>query len=556
MANYKIILKYIFLALLVVYFLDAATYVTYAVGGQVSDFHFKNIAFAYIAAYFLVLSLLYFLPQRIFKIVIIILSVPITFAYAFILGHLVYFSSPITNGIMLTILDTNFNETSEFIETLFGIKTLYVAVIMMVPYVLIYLLGSLKEIRSTLSLKIIIPMLVLAAVIISFTYDKRWVKREISFLMLIDTYTQTKKDKQAFFLLLEERDKNKYVFDNITFLFDKNNSQTFVVVIGESHNRRHSSVYGYNRETMPSMSALKDDLFVFDDVVSPNVITNITMQKVITFADNRNPENAYKYGSIIDFFQSAGFKTFWLSNQYYLGNNDSLYAAMAYRADTAVFLNEISGFFLETPNYDDKLLESFDEAMKDKAKYKIIFVHLMGSHTPYERRYPKDFGSFKDYGIGFYDVLGGVSKQKTIDTYDNSIEFTDSLLGKIVEKLEAAKNSSFMLYFPDHGIDVYDEYPDKNLPRDENNPTRAMFEIPFILWLSDNYRKENADFIRNFDNFTSRPYQTDRVTHSILDLARLKQSILNYEDSIFSGKFKEKERTISGKVYNGPKNQE
>lgn len=47
---------------------------------------------------------------------------------------------------------------------------------------------------------------------------------------------------------------------------------TLVLVIGESTNRQRMSLYGYERETTPNLDKLRDQLAIFDNVVTPRPI--------------------------------------------------------------------------------------------------------------------------------------------------------------------------------------------------------------------------------------------------------------------------------------------
>ena len=269
---------------------------------------------------------------------------------------------------------------------------------------------------------------------------------------------------------------------------------------------------------------------------------------MITFSDNSSNVQGYESGDLIRFFKDAGFKTYWLSNQYFLGFHDSIYSAIAYKADVAVFLNKVSGVFLETENYDDAIIPYFDEILSDKeTKRKFVVFHIMGSHAPYELRYPKNFGSFR-YDLGIKDIMGGISKQKDIATYDNSIEYTDSLLKNIISKLRSQNDDSYLLFLSDHGVDVYDTYPDKLLPRSGNTIAPAMYQIPFIIWLSEKYKANYPDVVERLSKAINRKYQTDRVTHTILDLSRLNHKCYKEEDSILSDNYREKPITIYGRV--------
>ncbi|WP_336145581.1 sulfatase-like hydrolase/transferase, partial [Klebsiella pneumoniae] len=48
---------------------------------------------------------------------------------------------------------------------------------------------------------------------------------------------------------------------------------TLVLVIGESTNRQRMSLYGYPRNTTPELDKLRDQLAVFNNVITPRPYT-------------------------------------------------------------------------------------------------------------------------------------------------------------------------------------------------------------------------------------------------------------------------------------------
>ena len=65
-------------------------------------------------------------------------------------------------------------------------------------------------------------------------------------------------------------------------LISPQDSLCLIVVIGESYNKYHSSLYGYSLDTTPNMVEARDDscLYVFNNVITPwnmtsNAIKNI-----------------------------------------------------------------------------------------------------------------------------------------------------------------------------------------------------------------------------------------------------------------------------------------
>nr|EIQ9634114.1 sulfatase-like hydrolase/transferase [Escherichia coli] len=72
-----------------------------------------------------------------------------------------------------------------------------------------------------------------------------------------------------------------------------NAPRTLVLVIGESTQRGHMSLYGYPRETTPQLDELhKTDknLTVFNDVVTSRPYTIEILQQALTFANEKNPD--------------------------------------------------------------------------------------------------------------------------------------------------------------------------------------------------------------------------------------------------------------------------
>lgn len=76
-------------------------------------------------------------------------------------------------------------------------------------------------------------------------------------------------------------------------------------------------------------------------------------------------------------------------------------------------------------NYDEIILDKFDQYVDQVEKPTLIVIHLFGSHAKYVNRYPESFTYFKD------------GKNQIEDQYANSIRYTDMVLGRIMEKLKS-----------------------------------------------------------------------------------------------------------------------
>jgi len=289
-----------------------------------------------------------------------------------------------------------------------------------------------------------------------------------------------------------------------------------VVVIGESASRRHWSLYGYSRETTPELKKMGGDVLLFSDVISPSVGTQTVLGSMFR-------TNVFSM-PVFPLFSEAGFKTHWLSAQYGQGANDVEVAALVQSCDQRLFLNGA---------YDESLVPYVQGAISEPGR-QIVFVDLFGSHVRYEDRYPATHAVFR----------GDSAKDRLVASYDNSIRYTDHVLAEIIGLLSRRHEVSCLLYVSDHAEDVYDSTPDIYLFRSEAIATNAMYEVPFLVWFSPEYKEGNAAFVRGVAAATNRRYQTIALYQSLIDLARLTHPILDPRASIFSPDFVERKRHV------------
>ncbi|MBW2960861.1 phosphoethanolamine transferase [Mesonia aestuariivivens] len=304
------------------------------------------------------------------------------------------------------------------------------------------------------------------------------------------------------------------------------NNDLLVIVIGESATRQHMSIYGYEKNTTPYLNRLKNTISVYSDVISSQVYTTGSLVDALTL---KNRENPYKNETLIPFFKNAGYKVSWLSNQRPVGVHDNMISRLSSTADNKIYLT--FNDFRDNTSFDEVLLPLLDDRIKSKEK-QVIFIHLSGSHYDYEKRIPK---SFKYFGSS-----GDQHNQKVINAYDNSILYTDYILSEIIKKVDKVNLKSAVVYFSDHGDEVYDT---RNFfGHFQNKPTPAMYEIPFLVWTSSTFEKPE-----NFEIDTCRKYMLDDLPHSLTHFFGLKNKFLIEERSVFSKKFEPRLR----KVYRG-----
>lgn len=530
----KNIAYYILLFILTVYIVDlpsiAALFTPPNYGEYIALKHWKNITVSYIALYFLLIWAGNFFSSKIFKIILVvfvILSLPVNM---FITGYNLLYDIPLSYDVITTILETNTSETSEFVSLISFNNILVVIILSIIPFIIIWKLQI-----SYITVKYLpLFFLVVSLVIIGFTFDKKWATNAVPAISQVRSYMQVMQDKENFLKEVAKLGTQKITLsDNLS----KDKKQIFVLVIGESQSKIHFSLYGYKRNTTPLLNELKDKLYLFQNIYAAHLYTAAAIPRMITFDyQDQNKENLI---NIMSFFKASGFKTYWISTQYIYDKSGSYYSAIAGLAEKKYFLN--SGQFEEnykTSYYDKDIIPYYQEIMQDKSDRKFIVVHLTGSHEAYDKRYTEEFRYF-------YNKNADI-KEETINHYDNTIVQTDYVLNTIIEELEIQDVEAYMLYIPDHGTDVYDVSPNEEGKR--SRFTFPMYEMPFILWLSEEYKKAYPETVQAVKNNLEKAYKADTLMHSLTDLSQINYEKQDSSKSIFSKNYIEKDIEIDNKV--------
>lgn len=293
--------------------------------------------------------------------------------------------------------------------------------------------------------------------------------------------------------------------------------RTLVLVLGESTTREHMHLYGYGRDTTPNLDALAasgQGLTVFRNVVSPRPYTIEVMQQILTFGDEEHPDRFLTDPSLINLMKQAGYKTFWITNQQTMTKRNTMLTTFSQQTDEPVYLNNQRN--QNASQYDSVVLAPFDKALKDPAQKKLIIVHLLGTHMDYRYRYPDEFDHFKDK-VGAPAVLSA-DQLETYNFYDNAVRYNDFVVSDLIKRYSATTPNGFLLYLSDHGEDVYSSGNHDRLGRNELDPTRPMYTIPFLLWTSPSWQ---ASHPRDLQAMANRSYSSSHLIHTLSDLAGL-----------------------------------
>jgi heptose-I-phosphate ethanolaminephosphotransferase len=318
--------------------------------------------------------------------------------------------------------------------------------------------------------------------------------------------------------------------------------RTVVWVIGESVNRANMSLYSYPRRTTPQLDAMRDDLIVFKDVVSPESATMGSLMKMLTPANLDSPDEWSKKPDVLMLAKEAGYKTIWLSNQ---APTDGWLDLVAGQANERTFINKGAG--RGENNLDANLLPHFERALADNAPRKLVVVHLLGAHPSYDMRYPEAFSRFDGLDDTVSRTLTEAGRSRWIknqrDEYDNAILYNDYVIGRLIERTVAGvqDHSASLLFSSDHGQEVghFRNHAGQSVV------DKSGYEIPMIIWQS-RPGKFNADRKSALEH---RPYQTDHLEHTILGLLNIRAEYYDATHDLMSDEFIPRVRRINGQLY-------
>ena len=465
-----------------------------------------------------ILSLPILFKGRLVRIYMLMSGCSILGYAALELWHVIEFHGFPNSATFFSIFSTNINESWALIDNLFGVNDLFLILGFWLLFVLLHKI--LKRIQLPYPKVIYFFLLVISVSSFSaLSYLGRLAPasmKNASFLGGINAYTS----------FLQEHDRFSELVSSTIIQpgFNRQNehqNETHVIVIGESTSRHHMSLFGYERNTNPKLS-LNKDIIAFKNVSSSHAHTYPALEKAFSFKSDDSLHLGIENGTILDLLRQANYKTIWLSNQAITGRFETPVSVLASKADKKIFSNVLSGH----EAYDEILLEDYTREINTSGN-KVIFVHLMGTHMSYSDRYPVDFDHFTGAREG---RILQEDQLKFINTYDNAVRYNDHIIAELIERLENMGGVCSLLYFSDHGDEVYD-YRDFHGHSDVLR-SKYMVDVPLLIWTNEQYRNNNAAQIEIAELNTRSTYKTDELIHTMADLYDVHCNLTDPEKSL------------------------
>ena len=322
-----------------------------------------------------------------------------------------------------------------------------------------------------------------------------------------------------------------------------------VLVIGESYNKHHSQLYGYNKPTTPYQKEMAEQgcLVPFTDVVAPWNLTSFVFKHVLSLHAVGDSGEWCDAPLFPEVFRKAGYHVTFITNQFQSKAKEAVYDFSG-----GFFLNdpEMSQRQFDTRNtalyrFDEGVLNAYDELKAQNKEHNLVILHLMGSHVEYRARYPQNTRRFFTPQNANRPELT-VKQRYILSDYDNSVRYNDSIVSAITQRF--IDKDAVVIYMPDHGEEIFDGSPfiygrmhganiDYRLARNE-------MEIPFWIWGSPLYIENHPYGWQAIRNAKDRPMMTDVLPHLLLYLAGISTPAYRPEYNVLAPEYNTKRPRI------------
>ena len=472
-----------------------------------------ELAVAEILAMFLLVMIMSF-AQVIVKPICIIFLIANSIAVYFINQYNVI----LDKTMMGNVFNTNFSESSE----LFNPKILlYILLLGILPSLLI---AKIKIERSISVLKRFAIMFgaLLVAIIFVYANSKTWLwfdkhAKRIGALSMPFSYVI---NSVRYYSANAAHNQTEYKIPDAQFTNE--NKTTVVLVIGESARRANFSLYGYERETNKYLA--KDNVVALRNTTSCTTYTTESIKCMLSYLGSKTSSRTL-YESLPTYLQRQNINVTWRSNNW---GEPKINVAQRENANDIRLKCKNN---CDNLNYDEVLSYKLgDDLKKHLHENNFIVLHQAGSHGPsYYTKYPAQFELFKPVCKSV--ELQKCTQDELMNSYDNTIAYTDYFLHQVITTLKSLKDTSaVMIYISDHGESLGEHNFYLHGAPYSIAPS-VQKEIPFIIWTSEKFEKEHH--LTNQDLANQLEHSQDNIFPSVMGAFGMTSEFYNKDLDIF-----------------------
>jgi len=311
---------------------------------------------------------------------------------------------------------------------------------------------------------------------------------------------------------------------------DNTRKHVTVMVLGETARAQSFSLNGYAKPT--NQYTEKQGVISFSKMSSCGTATAVSVPCMFSRLnkENYNKRIATAQQNAIDLINLAGADVLWISN-----NNGSCKGVCTRVKTEQVNTDKANPLCDGEYCYDEALLAPLKNKLNTLTyENTLIVLHMIGSHGPtYFKRYPKEKSVFTP-DCQRSDIQNCTHEQ-LLNSYDNTIAYTDLVLSKIITELSGLDNKgnieTSLLYISDHGESLGENgvylhgLPYAFAPEEQTH-------IPMIYWTDGMQTDFNTQCL---NTLAKSPISHDNVFDTLLSIMSVKTTAYNITSDPFIG---------------------
>ena len=261
---------------------------------------------------------------------------------------------------------------------------------------------------------------------------------------------------------------------------------------------------GYPTKTNPNLES-QNSIVSFSNFYSCGTATAISVPCMFSkFGKEEYSDEKQYYENIVDIVNRVGVKVLWRDN-----NSGGSKGVADRLQDVQYFGGDV---------FDEVMLKDLQKNIDSSYKDTFVVLHQEGSHGPtYFKRYPDNFKKFTP--TCDTQDLEKCTQEQIVNTYNNTIAYTDFFLSETVKLLEKneEKYETLMVYVSDHGESLGENgiylhgLPYMLAPDSQKH-------VPAIFWFAKDFQKEKMELATKKD----APFSHDNLFHTILGAFHIK----------------------------------
>ncbi|WP_180118083.1 phosphoethanolamine transferase [Acinetobacter sp. YH12096] len=442
----------------------------------------------------------------------------------------------ITSDQVQNMMQTDVKEVQDLISPQFFI---WVFGLVILPLLLIWLLPLQKEALSTVvakkGLHIVLSLTLMGALLFVYFVDYAAIFREHRDLKgmlspqnsIASTFSYYHKKAPKQNLPLLSYGEDAHMVENVSA---KSLPKLMVLVVGETARAESFSLNGYAKNTNPELS--QQNIINFSQVSSCGTATAVSVPCMFSGMPRTEYDEqlASHREGLLDIAQRAGYKVTWL-------DNNSGCKGTCTRVEKYEFPEALKKKWCDADGecHDEILVDGLKAYLASIPKAdptpRLIVLHQMGSHGPaYFKRSTAAFQKFKPTCNS--NAIQGCSSIELINSYDNSIIYTDHVLSELINTLKVTDHyQTGLWYLSDHGESTGEHglylhgSPYAIAPSQQTH-------VPMLMWFSPAWQKNNSAQYTCLMAQKSQKLSQDNLFPSLLSLLDVQTQVIDEKNNM------------------------